>query len=165
MGRGEMQKRARRQSLKEETRRRRIERSSPADEAEQGRPELFMAAAAKGDGGRNGTLGLRGGPRCPFMELSSRGWPQGSTATAAGLCERGGESLAGKETSGESLAGGAGGKKKSRTASPARLGHAGEGKRRLGPRRKMNRAQLTKGLFHLNKQLALKSFVEQKARN
>ena len=47
-----------------------------------------MAAAAREPEGGKETLGLRGGPRYPYMGLCSRGWPRGSSATAAGLCER-----------------------------------------------------------------------------
>ena len=127
-GREELIKHARGQSLKEETRRRRIERSSPA---EQGRPWTHMAAAAKGPGGENETLGLRGGPRCPFMELSSRGWPRGSTAMAAGLCER--EVVAALERDDAWVAGRWGQKGKGgRTASPSQLGRAGKERRGLG---------------------------------
>ena len=79
MDRDETQEGARERTVFNLAGRRRIERSLPADEAEQGRPELFMAAAAKEDGGRNGTLGFLGGPGWPYKELDGSGWPWGST--------------------------------------------------------------------------------------
>ena len=56
--------------------------------AEQGKAAGDMAAAAREPEGKNGTLGLRGGPRCAFIGLRCTGWPPGSIATAAEACER-----------------------------------------------------------------------------
>ena len=162
-GRGEVQEGAHDESITDEARRRGIARNSPAVEAEQGMPELLMAAAARGTRDGNGNLGFQGFPGRPYMELSSTGWPRGSTATATARCERGGEDALERRRSKRHWQVGPAGKRL-RTASPDQTGLRGEGEKELGRGRKGIGPSILKGFFYLNKTATLLEFCGTKGK-
>ena len=73
IGSDEWQKDADERTAKIEEIRRRILKVSPSAEAEQKEDGTDMAAATKGIGWRNGTLGLRGVSGCAYKELGGSG--------------------------------------------------------------------------------------------